>query len=84
MNRSKIAIVREILHVCWEKSEGASKTRIVYQANLNFRSVNAYLEDLLATGAILNDNRKYKITEAGKALCQQIRALPVALGGLAA
>jgi predicted transcriptional regulator len=35
MRRSREEIVSEILDVCLN---GANKTRIVYQANLNFRS----------------------------------------------
>jgi predicted transcriptional regulator len=41
MKRSKDMIISQILEIC---VGGASKTRIVYQANLNFRTVNPYIE----------------------------------------
>lgn len=37
MKRNRNEIISEILRVCMK---GASKTRVVYQANLNFRTVN--------------------------------------------
>jgi predicted transcriptional regulator len=39
--RSKSAIILNILSVC---TKGASKTRIVYQANLNFKTATPYIE----------------------------------------
>ena len=42
--RSKHTIISQILGIC---RDGASKTRIVYQANLNFRTVNPYIELLI-------------------------------------
>jgi predicted transcriptional regulator len=44
MKRSRGEIVAQILDVC---KAGANKTRIVYQANLNFRNVDPYLETLI-------------------------------------
>jgi predicted transcriptional regulator len=44
MKRSRHKIVSEILNIC---INGASKTRIVYQANLNFRTVNPYIDILI-------------------------------------
>ena len=41
MKRSKDAIISQVLDICMN---GASKTRIVYQANLNFRTVIPYIE----------------------------------------
>ena len=49
MKRSKDAIISQILDVC---VEGASKTRIVYQSNLNFRTVIPYI-DLLTKNELL-------------------------------
>ncbi len=49
MKRSKDMIISEILDIC---TAGASKTRIVYQANLNFRTVNPYIELLSKNGLI--------------------------------
>lgn len=44
MKRSKHEIFSKILEICLN---GASKTKIVYQANLNFRTVNPYLDVLI-------------------------------------
>lgn len=63
--RSSDVIISQILEVC---IGGASKTRIVYQSNLNFTTVNPYLEILLKCGLIeaVQGNRVlYKTTEEG-------------------
>jgi len=67
--RSKNKIVSEILKVCLE---GANKTRVVYQVNLNFRTVNSYL-DLLIKNSMIEvitaaPTKTYKTTEKGKEL----------------
>ena len=66
--RSKNRIISEILNVCLE---GANKTRIVYQVNLNFRTVNTYL-DLLIKNSMIEvtaaATKTYKTTERGKEL----------------
>jgi predicted transcriptional regulator len=49
MKRSRDVIISQILDIC---SKGASKTRIVYQANLNFRTINPYLDLLTKNGLI--------------------------------
>lgn len=49
MKRSRDIIISKILDIC---IEGANKTKIVYQANLNFRTVNPYLELLTKNGMI--------------------------------
>ncbi len=42
-------IISKILEVC---IGGAHKTQIVYQANLNFKTINPYLKLLLSNGMI--------------------------------
>jgi predicted transcriptional regulator len=49
MKRSRDMIISQILDIC---TKGASKTRIVYQANLNFRTINPYLDLLTKNGLI--------------------------------
>jgi len=65
MKRSKHEIFSKILEICLN---GASKTRIVYQANLNFRTVNPYL-DILIKNNLLEASQEnhilYKTTEEG-------------------
>jgi predicted transcriptional regulator len=65
LKRSRESIISEILDIC---AEGACKTRIVYQANLNFRTVGPYLELLKTNGLIdtMQDSpRKYETTTRG-------------------
>jgi predicted transcriptional regulator len=66
--RSKNKIISEILDICLE---GANKTRIVYQVNLNFRTVNSYL-DLLINNSMIEVSGEakkiYKTTERGREL----------------
>jgi predicted transcriptional regulator len=62
MKRSKPEIISEILEIC---RDGANKTRIVYQANLNFRTINPYLNLLLKNHLIEASQGKYKTTEKG-------------------
>lgn len=65
--RRKDQITSQILILC---RDGASKTKIVYQVNLNFKSVNGYLDSLLKKGlleAIQSDkNPTCRTTPAGE------------------
>ncbi len=70
MKRSRNKIISEILEICME---GASKTRIVYQGNLNFRTVNPYLQLLMKNELIrIKPGPKvlYETTEKGKVLLE--------------
>ncbi|HOT07082.1 MAG: hypothetical protein A4E45_01254 [Methanosaeta sp. PtaB.Bin039] len=73
MKRSRAEIVYDILTIC---REGANKTRIVYQANLNFRMVNPYL-DLLAKNGLIDvvqgHTTTYKTTSKGSELLERFR-----------
>ncbi len=65
MKRSKQEIFSKILEICLN---GASKTRIVYQANLNFRTVNPYLDTLIKNNlleASQENHILYKTTKEG-------------------
>ena len=72
MKRNRNEIISEILHVC---ITGASKTRVVYQVNLNFRTVDPYLQ-LLIKNDLLRVNKSrhilYETTEKGKSLMETI------------
>ncbi len=73
MKRSRHTIVSQILDIC---IGGASKTKIVYQANLNFRTVNPYLELLKKNGLIDVKHGStiiYETTGKGKSLLENIR-----------
>ena len=64
--RSRDQIKAQILALC---QEGTSKTRIVYQVNLNFKTVKGFLDLLLENGlleAIPGEHIMYKTTEKGE------------------
>ena len=68
MKRSRDIIISRILDIC---VNGASKTRIVYQANLNFRTINPYIDLLIRNGLIDVKKEKtliYETTLRGLAL----------------
>ncbi len=75
MKRSRDAIIARILNIC---INGASKTRIVYQANLNFRTVNPYLDLLTKNGLIDVKTEQtviYKTTPKGLDLLDNFRQI---------
>lgn len=74
--RSDELIIAQILHIC---ENGALKTRVTYQANLNYNTVNRYLNWLLANGMITkstNGSRAiFKTTFDGNELKNRINRL---------
>jgi predicted transcriptional regulator len=73
MKRSKQEIIAQILEVCLES---ASKTRIVYQVNLNFRTINPYLEILIKNNLIevgKGEQTLYNTTQKGADLLETIK-----------
>jgi predicted transcriptional regulator len=65
MRRSRHTIILQILTLC---KNGASKTRIVYQGNLNFKTGNFYINILMKNGLInIEDGspQKYQTTSKG-------------------
>jgi predicted transcriptional regulator len=76
MKRSRDIIISKILDIC---TEGAHKTKIVYQANLNFRTVNPYLE-LLTKNGMINAQKEsklvvYETTTRGLALLDNYKQI---------
>ena len=75
MKRSRYIIISQILEICMS---GASKTKIVYQANLNFKTVKPYI-DLLINNGLLNVKQEpaiiYKTTEKGMDLIEKFDKL---------
>ena len=74
--RNNDQIKSQILVVC--QGDGANKTRIVYQAGLNFKIVKGYLGLLLEKGlleAIEGDRTIYKTTEKGEGALESHRAI---------
>jgi predicted transcriptional regulator len=80
MKRSRHEIISQILDIC---KCGASKTRIVYQANLNFRTVNPYI-DLLIKNELIEkkdgQNILYETTERGNSLLDNFKEMNSQLG----
>jgi predicted transcriptional regulator len=75
MKRSRHQIISEILDICMN---GASKTRIVYQANLNFRTVNPYIDILIEKNLIQTEQgrmRLYHTTERGMNLLNELNLI---------
>ena len=73
--RSRDMIISQILDIC---INGASKTRIVYQANLNFRTINPYIELLTKSGLINVKNEQmiiYKTTPKGLNLLDNFKQI---------
>ena len=72
MKRNRNEIISEILGIC---TKGASKTRVVYQANLNFRTVDPYLQLLIKNDLIIASQGPhvlYETTEKGMKLMKTI------------
>jgi len=74
--RSRDQIIAQILEVCLQSD--ALKTRIVYQANLNFNTIIPYL-DLLTRKGLLEASpgtyTTYKTTPEGKKTLKKLRAI---------
>jgi predicted transcriptional regulator len=66
-------IIANILSAC--QGAGASKTRIVYQANMNFRTINPYL-DLLIEKALID------VVQGSPVICKTTRRGEKALESL--
>ena len=79
MKRNRNEIISEILHIC---IIGASKTRVVYQANLNFRTVDPYLQLLIKNDLLKVDKGRhilYETTEKGRSLMETINQVHITL-----
>ncbi len=72
--RSKFDLVIAILEVV---SGGATKTKIVYKANLNFNLATKYLDFLLKKGFVRTDGSRYEITEEGKTFLKKAKELQI-------
>ncbi len=72
--RSKFDIIVAILDVV---SGGATKTKIVYKANLNFNLATKYLDLLLEKGLVRTDGSSYEITEEGETFVEKAKELQI-------
>lgn len=60
--RGRMEVNADILRVA---QDGALKTHLVYQANLNFRIIKKYLARLMGSGLLRHDGRHYYVTPKG-------------------
>ena len=81
--RTNDLIVSQILKIC---IPGASKTRVVYQANLNFMIAKTYLDNLTRNGCLeaVPDGSRiiYKTTPKGMDLKGRFEQYQSAIGEL--
>lgn len=71
--RNDLDICADILRVALT---GANKTRIVYQANLNFKIVEKYLQRLVSNGLLqVTINRRFLTTRKGTQFLEQFQVL---------
>jgi len=79
--RGEYEIFAAILETC---IDGANKTRIVYQGNLNFATVNPYLDLLVKNGLVeIVPHDMYKMSIKGKEILEKIRELMKLFGNKA-
>jgi predicted transcriptional regulator len=74
--RSKDQIIVQILNTCQE--ECVNKTKVVYQANLNFRTVVPYLDQLITKGLLEASADKfplYRTTAKGEKALESLREI---------
>jgi predicted transcriptional regulator len=72
--RTKFDIVIAILDVV---SGGATKTKIVYKANLNFNLATKYLDFLLEKGLVRTNSGRYEITDEGTVFLEKAKELQI-------
>jgi predicted transcriptional regulator len=75
MRRSRHTIISQILDIC---IKGANKSRIVYQANLNFGTVNPYIDLLMRNDLIKvkqGPKKLYETTEKGIDLLENFKQI---------
>ena len=79
MKRSRGQIVLAILDLL--AAQDRLKTEIVYQANLNFRTIDRYLEKLVEAGNVAwnERNRRWYLTTAGREAIDHLREVEAIL-----
>lgn len=70
--RSNLDICVDILYVA---KGGVNKTKIVYQANLNFKIVKKYLKRLIDGGLLEKTGKLFVTTQKGTRFIEQYRNL---------
>ncbi|MET1124621.1 MAG: winged helix-turn-helix domain-containing protein [Archaeoglobaceae archaeon] len=77
VRRSRYEIFFCILKLC-DRREGAGITRIVYGCNLNFKSADEYIQQLVEAEMLEEvgvERRTYRTTEKGKEFCRKFEGI---------
>jgi predicted transcriptional regulator len=69
--RDKLEIIKAILSIC--RKDDATKTRIVYRANLNFKTAGIYLDWLINKGLVDKNENHFKLTTRGTELLSNLQ-----------
>ena len=69
--RDKLEIIGSILSIC--KKDDATKTRIVYRANLNFKVAGIYLNWLINRGLVSKNKNHFLLTTKGIELLSNLQ-----------
>ncbi len=69
-NRDRLSIVGAILEAA---SPGASKTKIMFSANLSFKLLEKYLDLVIGSGLVLLEGTMYQLTPEGRAFLKRFR-----------
>ena len=78
VRRDRCEIVIRILEIC--KQPDTSKTKIVYQANLNFKSVEPYLKHLQKEGFIIKVGSHFRTLPRGDEALSCLKKMEDILG----
>ena len=71
-NRDRLSIIAAILEAV---KSGASKTRIMFSANLSFALLEKYLDICIRAGFVEKNGTKYALTEHGASTLKQYKQL---------
>ena len=71
-NRDRLSIIAAILEAV---NCGASKTKIMFKANLSFKLLEKYLDICLRAGFVEANGTKYTLTEHGATTLNQYKQL---------
>lgn len=70
-NRDRLSIFAAILEAA---NSGASKTRIMFQANLSFKLLEKYLDATINAGFIkIDETSRYVLTDSGRDFLKQYK-----------
>ena len=72
--RSRLEIIRDVLGVADGAGDsGSKKTHIMYGANLSYKLLTKYLDEVLSAGLVCEDESCYVITEKGREFLEVYR-----------